>query len=174
MHASRARPGGRNSPQLSPLASLARRVTDSSSTLLMLAFPDAAAAEEALARVRDLDVRDAAVVVRTAAGRVELHQTSEVAPGEGIVGGGAIGLIVGFVLGVPVGGALLGLVGGAGFGVRDTGIPDPRLRQLGGELQPGQAVLCVLVDAERAAGTRDALGRYGEVLETELSTTPPP
>lgn len=145
-----------------------RRVPDSAQRLLLVAFGDATAADEALASVHD--VRDAAVVVRTDAGRIELQQTREIAPGEGIVGGGAIGLLAGLVLGLPVGGALLGLLGGAGFGLRDTGIPNRRLRQLGEELQPGQAVLCVLVDDEGRARVRESLKRHGEVLETGVST----
>jgi uncharacterized membrane protein len=147
-------------------------VPDSAQRLLLVAFGDVSAAEEALATVHG--VRDAAVVVRTDAGRIELQQTREIAPGEGIVGGGAIGLIAGLVLGLPVGGALLGLLGGAGFGLRDTGIPNRRLRRLGEELRPGQAVLCVLVDDDGRAGVRESLERHGEVLETEVSAAAAP
>jgi uncharacterized membrane protein len=150
-------------------------VTDTLPSFVAVAFENAVSAEDALATVRALDaekdvhIEDAAVVVRTDGGRIELHQTHEIAVGEGIVGGGAVGLIAGLVLGLPVGGALLGLLGGAGFGFRDTGIPDRRLRQLGAELQPGHAVLCVLVDAESRVRTREALAGYGEVLDAELS-----
>jgi uncharacterized membrane protein len=147
-------------------------VPDAAQSLLLVAFADVSAAEEALAGVRD--VRDAAVVVRTEAGRIELQQTREIAPGEGSVGGGAIGLIAGLVLGLPVGGALLGLLAGVGFGLLDTGIPNERLRRFGDDLRPGQAVLCVLVDADGRARTRQSLAVYGEVLETEVSTAPPP
>jgi uncharacterized membrane protein len=115
-------------------------------------------------------VRDAAVVLRTENGRIELVQTREVAPGEGLVGGGTVGLIAGLLLGLPVGGALLGLAGGAVFGFRDTGIPDSRLREVGAELKPGQAMLCVLVEADALARTREALRRYGTVVEVELSS----
>jgi uncharacterized membrane protein len=149
-------------------------VSDNSETLLVVAFGDVQAADDAQSAVRDLHVRDAAVVVRTAAGRIELHQTSEIAAGEGLVGGGAIGLLAGLVLGLPVGGALLGLLGGAGFGLRDTGIPNARLRQLGEELQPGHAVLCVLAGGEDTVRAREVLERYGEVLETGVSTAVEP
>ena len=138
-------------------------------------FETAAAAEDALPTVRELDreddvcIRDAAIVIRTLSGRIELQQTREVAPGEAIVGGGTVGLVAGLLFGLPVGGALLGLAGGALFGLRDTGIPNSRLRTIGADLQPGQAVLCVLVDAVAVARTREALGRYGTVFEAELS-----
>ena len=139
-------------------------------------FQTAVAAEDALGTARELDngqdvsVRDAAVVVRTEAGRIELLQTREVAPGEGIIGGGTVGLVAGLLLGVPVGGALLGLAGGTLFGLRDTGIPDGRLRELGADLKPGQALLCVLVEASGLQRTRDVLGRYGTALEVELTS----
>jgi uncharacterized membrane protein len=155
-------------------------MNDSTPTFLAVAFEGVAAAEDALRTVGKLDadedvsIRDAAVVVRTEAGRIELEQTHEVAAGEGVVAGGAVGLVAGLLLGLPVGGALLGLLGGAGFGLRDTGIPDRRLRQLGQDLQPGHAVLCVLVDADGVARTREVLGRYGVVLDTELSPAADP
>jgi uncharacterized membrane protein len=134
------------------------------------------APEDALATVRaleaepDVSVRDAAVVMRTELGRIELQQTRQIAPGEGVVGGGTVGLVAGLLLGLPVGGALIGLAGGALLGMRDTGIPNKRLRKLGEELRPGQAVLCVLVDADAVARTRDALDHYGTAFEVELSS----
>lgn len=149
-------------------------------SFVAVVFETAAAAQEALHTVRDLDaredvsVRDAAVVIRTEAGRIELEQTREIAPGEAIVGGGTAGLVAGLFLGLPVGGALLGLAGGALFGLRDTGIPDDRLRKLGAELKPGQAVLCVLVEAGGIARARQELGRYGAVLEVELASESDP
>jgi uncharacterized membrane protein len=136
--------------------------------------------DEALTTVRALhaeqhvSVRDAAVVTRTELGRIELQQTKQIAPGESIVGGGTAGLVVGLLLGLPVGGAIVGLVGGALFGMRDTGIPNKRLRQLGEDLQPGQAMLCVLVNADAVARTREALHHYGTAFEVELSSRSAP
>src|SRR5262249_52755523 len=55
--------------------------------------------DEALTKVhalhaeQDVLVRDAAVVVRTELGRIELQQTKQIAPGESIVGGGTAGLV---------------------------------------------------------------------------------
>lgn len=144
-------------------------------SFVAVVFATAAAAEDAQRTVRRLDdgedvsVRDVAVVVRTELGRIELLQTREIAPGEGVIGGGTVGLVAGVLLGLPVGGALLGLAGGALLGLRDTGIPDGRLRKLGADLQPGQAVLCVLVDAGGIERAREALGCYGAVFDVELS-----
>ena len=147
----------------------------SATSFVAVVFESAAAAEGALPAVHALDadsdvsVRDAAIVVRTERGRIELQQTRDIAAGEAVVVGGTAGLVAGLLFGVPVGGALLGLAGGTLFGIRDTGIPDSRLRKVGEDLNPGQAVLCVLVDTGLARA-REALGRYGTVFEAELST----
>ena len=119
-----------------------------------------------------VSVEDAAVVVRMADGRLELHQTKELAAGEGAVAGGSVGLVAGLLLGGPVGGALVGIVAGGGWGLRDTGIPDDRLRQLGEKLEPGHAVLCVLV-ADGLPRVREGLAPYGEAVEVELSPPAP-
>ncbi len=147
----------------------------SATSFLALAFETVSAAENALSTVRDMDgeqdvsVRDVALVLRTETGRIELQQTRQIAAGESIVSGGSAALVAGLLLGVPVGAALVGLAGGALFGLRDTGIPDDRMRKLGADLQPGQAVLCVLVDIEGVERMRETLGRYGTVFEVALS-----
>ena len=150
-------------------------MSSSATSFLALVFETTSAAEDALSTVRDLSgeqdvsVRDAALVLRTESGRIELQQTRQIAAGEGIVSGGSAALVAGLLLGVPVGAALVGMAGGALFGLRDTGIPDDRMRKLGADLQPGQAVLCVLVDIEGIDRTRETLSRYGTVFEVALS-----
>jgi uncharacterized membrane protein len=147
--------------------------------VVRVAFASAEEAEHARVVVRNLDrkggpgVRDMAVVVRTPDGRVELHQKEELAAGEGAVAGGSAGLIAGLLLGIPVVGALVGILGGGGFGLRDTGIPNERLRQIGSDLEPGHAALCVLVDEYGLPQVREALASYGDVLETGLEPTAP-
>jgi uncharacterized membrane protein len=150
-------------------------VTESAASFLAVVLETSQVADEALGTVRaleheqDVSVHDAVVVIRTELGRIELEQTREFAAGDGIVSGGSAGLIAGVLLGLPVGGALLGLVGGALFAMRDTGIPDNRMRKLGEDLQPGQAMLCVLVEAAAIPRMREALGGYGTVVDVELS-----
>ena len=144
-------------------------------TFVAVAFDTTAEAEQALKAVDGLDrvgIRDAAIVVRTAAGRIELHQARELSAGEGAVAAGSIGLVAGLLLGIPVGGALLGLVAGGGWGLRDTGIPDDRLRAMGEKLEPGHAVLCVLV-GDGVPRVREALAPYGEVVDVELKAAEP-
>jgi uncharacterized membrane protein len=131
-------------------------------------------AERALAALRTSEVRilDAAVVTQLKGGRVELHQTNQVAAGEGVVAGGAVGFVAGMLLGGPIGGALLGMLGGGIWGARDTGVPDARLRELGESLAPGGALLCVLVEADAAAAARSELAPYGEVADADAPAVP--
>jgi uncharacterized membrane protein len=108
--------------------------------------------------------------VRTAAGRVELHQSDQLAAGEGAVAAGSAGLVAGLLIGLPVAGALIGILGGGAWGLRDTGIPDDRLRRLGRELAPGGAVLCVLVHDDRLEALHEALAPYGEVIDAGVES----
>jgi uncharacterized membrane protein len=128
-----------------------------------------AEAEDGLSTLHDLGkaIEDAAVVGRTADGRIELRQTNEVAAGEGIVAGGTAGLVAGLLLGGPIAGALLGMLGGGAVGALDTGIPNKRMQELGEKLSPGSAVLCALVRPDAAARVREVLGGYGDVVEAE-------
>ena len=132
---------------------------------------DAERAQHALHELRP-GILDAAVVTRLESGRVELHQTQQVAAGEGVVAGGTVGFVAGMLLGGPVGGALLGMLGGGIWGARDVGVPDARLRELGESLAPGGALLCALVRADDADATRDALSPYGEVAAADAPAVP--
>jgi uncharacterized membrane protein len=129
--------------------------------LVAAAFGDLEHAEAALAAAERLDPLDAAIALRGGDGRIELRQTRETSVGEGAVTGGTLGLLAGLLLGVPVLAAAAGLVGGAGFGARDTGISDDQLRALARRVEADQAVVCVLVDEERAAEAAAALAPFG-------------
>jgi uncharacterized membrane protein len=149
-------------------------MADSTQVIAVTAQVSVEEAEDALAAVRGLDgVHDAAVVVRRADGRLELHQTEELAVGEGAVTGGAAGLVAGALLGLPVVGALAGILAGGGWGLRDAGVPNAQLRRLGDDLEPGRAVLCVLVDRAWLPRVRVPLTLYGEVFETEVEAAAP-
>jgi uncharacterized membrane protein len=132
---------------------------------------DAERAQDALGELKG-GILDAAVVTRLESGRVELHQTHQVAAGEGVVAGGAVGFVAGMLLGGPVGVALLGMLGGGVWGARDTGVPDARLRELGESLAPGGALLCALVRSGDAAAARNALSPYGEVADADAPVLP--
>ncbi|HEY7422119.1 MAG TPA: DUF1269 domain-containing protein [Gaiellaceae bacterium] len=142
--------------------------------LVVVACASRAEAERALDALQELDLAtlDAAVVTRLESGRVELHQTHQVAAGEGVVAGGTVGFVAGMLLGGPIGGALLGMLGGGVWGARDTGVPDARLRELGESLAPGGALLCALTKADDAAAAREGLAGYGEVADADAPAVP--
>jgi uncharacterized membrane protein len=144
--------------------------------LVVVSCSSRAEAEQALAALRELDAElvDAVVVTRAENGRIELHQTRQVAAGEGVVAGGTVGFVAGMLLGGPVGGALLGMLGGGIWGARDTGVPDARLRELGDSLTPGRALLCALVAENGAAAACEALATYGEVADADAGAASVP
>ena len=144
--------------------------------LVVVSCSSRSEAERALAALEKLCAHalDAAIVTRTEAGRVELHQTHELAAGEGVVAGGTVGFVAGMLLGGPIGGALLGMLGGGAWGARDTGVPDSRLRKFGDALEPGQALLCALVGEDDAGAVRDALAAYGDVADADAGVSPVP
>lgn len=146
-----------------------------SSHLIAVGYEREETAERALASVRDLaqehalELKDAAIVVKDDADRIELRQTRELAAGEAIVSGGSIGLLLGLAVGAPVAAALLGLAGGGGLAVFDRGISDKRMRTFGRELGRGHAALFALVADVDWPLLHERLSRYGgEVVASEL------
>ena len=117
---------------------------------------------------RIVELKDAALVVKDDAERVELRQ-SRLAAGETVVGGGSIGLLLGLAIGVPVAAALLGLAGGGGLAGFHRGISDKRMRKFGEELPPGHAALFALVAKVDWDVLHDRLAPYGgEIAASEL------
>jgi uncharacterized membrane protein len=130
----------------------------------------ALAALDELGRDGTIRLADAAVVVRTMEGHVDLYQRHELSVGEGAVGGGTAGVLAGLLLGVPIAGPIVGLAVGVGLGAIDRGIDDGRMRRLGAELQPGQAALCVLVSEADWPAVRERMAPLvGELLVAELT-----
>lgn len=127
-------------------------------------------ASDALAAVGPVETIDAAVVIREPTGHLTLHQTKQTSAGEGAIAGGTAGLLAGLFFAIPVGAALAGIAAGIGWGLRDTGIEDDRLREVGAELRPGQAVLCVLLDEAQVPSLRERLQPYGgEAIEADAT-----
>ncbi len=143
--------------------------------LVAVAYHDPGRAEHALEIVRVLGeehalvIHDAAIAVKRDDGSVELRQSRELAVGEGIVSGGAIGLLLGLVVAVPVVGAVVGLAGGAGYAAFDKGISNDRMRELGATLAPGHALLFALVSEADWALLGERLAPFaGEIVTSEI------
>jgi uncharacterized membrane protein len=120
-----------------------------SALAFVAAFPDEEGASRALRELRrsgdgPLGVRQAAVLVRDAVGRLEIRELHRTGRG-GVLGGvasGVIGLIAG-ADGWPPGGPASGPPTGT-FGYR--GFPDERLRETAEALQPGTSALVAILE----------------------------
>src|SRR4051812_18214276 len=106
------------------------------SNLIVIGFDNQADAFEmraALARLQAqylIEMEDAVVVTRDAAGKVDLHQAVNLA-GAGAVGGAVWGSLIGLIFMNPLMGAALGAGWGALSGkLSDIGINDQFMREL--------------------------------------------
>jgi uncharacterized membrane protein len=125
---------------------------------------------EDLSREGVVRLDDAAIVVKTEDGEVELHQRRELSAGGGLVAGGVAGVLAGLLFGLPVGAALVGMAAGGSLSFIDTGIEDDRMKRLGASLRPGQAALCVLVADADWPAFRERMAPYArEVLAVDLT-----
>jgi len=90
-------------------------------------------------------LKEAAVVIRGADGKLQIKESHHVALGAvvGAIVGAVVGLIVGPVGPVAAGGAAIGALANR---LRDTGFPDERLKRIGEALTPGTSVLVAIVE----------------------------
>jgi uncharacterized membrane protein len=140
--------------------------------LLALAYADTAGAEQALVALselageRALVIEDAVVVTRAGDGGVEVkqHEGRGLAAGEGLVGGGMIGLLVGLLAGIPIAAAVLGAAGGAGASLFDRGVSHEELERVARSLEEHAAALIALVDRADWPRIHARLAPYGGVL----------
>jgi len=106
------------------------------------------------------------VVTRKDDGGVDVkqHEGRGLAAGEGIVGGGMLGLLVGLLIGIPIAAAALGAAGGAGASAFDRGVSDEELERVARLLEGHAAALVAIVDRADWPRIRTGLAPYGGVL----------
>lgn len=117
-------------------------------------------------------LKDAAVVVKNAKGKVRVRQTLEsVAKGRNVTSGGFWGLLIGFLFGGPLLGALLGVGMSALFGRNiDLGIDNDFINGVGDELAPDDSALFLLVGDTALETVAEALNPFGgNLYHTNLS-----
>ena len=124
-------------------------------TLIAVKFDEPLMAQELLlafarlAKRNDIDIEDAAMVFKDEDGRIRLRQTRDVMPGQGAASGGWVGALVGIIggpLGVLAGGALGAAAGGLFAKLRDVGIDDEHMKEMGEQLDRDSAALFVLLN----------------------------
>src|SRR5215217_6237613 len=115
------------------------------STLVAVAYPDAATAERVRAELVQatkehlLQLEDAVIVEHDAGGKVKLRQAVSTT-GTGAAGGAVWGGLIGLLFLAPFVGMAIGAASGAlGGKMTDIGVDNDFLKQLGGKLEPGAA-----------------------------------
>jgi uncharacterized membrane protein len=145
------------------------------STLVAIAYPDQATAEEVLGTLSRLQtehaiqLEDAVVVTRQQDGKVKLHQSKKLAAG-GAAGGALWGGLIGLIFFVPLLGMAVGAATGAAAGaLTDVGVDDSFMKDLGTKLQPGGAALITLIRSSTPDKVLPEIAQFGgEVIQTSL------
>ena len=144
-------------------------------TLVVIGYEDEVRAEEvriALLKLQKeylIDLADAVVVVRDQQGKVRLRQLYNLTAA-GAVSGGFWGALVGMIFLNPLFGFAIGSAAGAIAGsLRDVGIDDNFMKQLGQTIKPGTAALCVLIRKMTSDKVIEEVQKFGgTVLKTNL------
>jgi uncharacterized membrane protein len=139
-------------------------------TLVVIDYENEAKAEEVRRTLLQMqkeyliDLEDAVVVVRDAKGNVKLHQLYDLTAA-GAAHGGFWGALLGLLFLNPLFGFAIGATAGAISGaLKDVGIDDGFMRNLGETLKPGTAALCVLIRQMTPDKVIEELQKFGGTL----------
>ncbi len=117
-----------------------------------------------------VDIEDAAVVAKDSDGKIRLRQTRDVMPGQGAASGGWVGALIGIIggpLGVLAGGALGAAAGGLFAKLRDVGIDDDHMKEMGERLDRDSAALFILLNDYDVTAVAMELRRFeGEIFSS--------
>ncbi len=149
------------------------------SDLVVISFNDEHMADEVLLTLGRLqadhliDLEDAAVVVRKQDGKIKIKQTQNLTVA-GAVGGGFWGAFFGILFGGPLGFLVVGgttaAVGALMGKLRDIGVDDDFIKEVGDSLEPGSSAIFTLVISSTPDRVLESLQQYqGKVVRTSLS-----
>ena len=147
------------------------------STLVAIAYPDAATAEqvrqELIQATKEHLVRldDAVVVEHRSDGKIKLHQAMSTT-GAGAAGGALWGGLIGLIFLAPLFGMAIGAASGAFAGkVSDVGVNDNFMKELGARIPPGGAALIALGSTDARDKVIERVRPYGgEIIQTSLNS----
>jgi uncharacterized membrane protein len=150
-------------------------MSDHKVTMLAATYPDEEHAKTTLDMLErmhqglTITLKDSAMITRDADGKVKIHESKEVTTKKGAKRGIVVGAVLGVIYppSLLMSGALGGAIGGLLGKVRDTGIKNPRLKEMADRLQPGQAAIVALVADETLAAAQGALKGYEGTLVSE-------
>jgi uncharacterized membrane protein len=143
------------------------------SNLVAIAYPDmptALQARQSLIEMQTeklIELEDLVVVVRRDDGKVKLHQAASPA-GAGAAGGAVWGGLIGLLFLAPLFGMAIGAATGAAAGAAtDMGVDDKFMKELGAQLEPGNAALITLVHRSTPDKVLPRISEYcGHVIQT--------
>jgi uncharacterized membrane protein len=146
------------------------------STLIAIAYPDVATAEQVrqelveATREHLADLQDAVVVEHEPGGKIKLRQARSTT-GTGAAGGALWGGLIGLLFLAPLLGMAFGAAGGAlGGKMTDVGVDDNFMKTLGARLEPGTAALILLGSTQARDKVIQRISPYGgEILQSSLS-----
>lgn len=148
------------------------------SDLIAIVYPTEAKADEVRQRLFELQkeylikVGDAVIATRNDGGKIKLNQMVNTTAA-GAASGSFWGLLIGVLFLNPLLGAAVGAASGALSGaLTDVGINDAFMKGLAANLEPGNAVLFVLIQEMTADKVlKEISGHGGVVLKTSLDET---
>jgi len=146
------------------------------STLVAIAYPDAATAEQvrqeliAATKERLLRLEDAVVVEHGPDGKIKLNQAMSTT-GAGAAGGALWGGLIGLIFLAPLLGMAIGAASGAlGGKMSDVGVNDDFMKELGAKLPANSAALIALGSTDARDKVLERVRQYGgDVIQTSLS-----
>ncbi|WP_375309745.1 DUF1269 domain-containing protein [Bradyrhizobium sp. A5] len=148
------------------------------SDLVAIVYPSEDKAEDVRQRLFRLQkeylitIGDAVIAVKTESGSIKLNQLVNTTAA-GAISGSFWGLLIGVLFLNPIVGVALGAASGAlGGALSDFGINDAFMKELSASIQPGNAVLFVLVKNMTADKVlKEIKDARGVVLKTSLDET---
>lgn len=146
------------------------------SQLIAVSYPDPFKAQEVrltlikLQKEHLIDLEDAVVVTKDAAGKIKLNQAVNLTAA-GAVSGGFWGTLIGMIFLNPIFGAAVGASFGAISGaLTDLGIDDQMMKDVAAKLSPNTSALFVLVRSVTADKVVPEIQKFGgTILQSSLS-----
>ena len=144
--------------------------------LVIATFADEAAGVAAVAGLIDAYRQDraaipaAASIVKDASGTLTIKETADIGAKQGATAGALAGGLIGLLSrkrGTVSSAALGALLGGAAAHKMDTGIPDPRLEEIGRTLDLASSAAVAVVSGEALAEIKGRLAGLGATINLE-------
>jgi uncharacterized membrane protein len=149
---------------------------DKAQDVLVASFPTEDGGKKALEKLQQakkdgvVEFRDAAILKRDASSnKLMIAETADKGFGKGAAIGGVAGAAVGLLAG-PIGWAALGgaAVGGLAAKLKDGGVPDDRLKQLGERIPAGSSAMLAVVEHGHTMELEGILKQSGAQVVKEM------